>query len=496
MIAWPKFKKNDAEVMRKTSKTFVHTFIYMAGLIANRGVAFLLIPFYTRALVPGQFAKLDLCTTTVIFLLPLFELAMGSALVRFYHYTEDAQGRKDIVASSFTFVTLSIVFFSSLGVLFAEPIGQAIFGGADNKNLIYLIVVTIAVTALGNQVLALLRAQDKSVHFALLNLVRALVGPGVIIYLVIQRDMGIAGVLLGDIVGLSAMLLIGLGISRQWVTFRIRWDDLRVMLPFALPLAPWALSTSIITMSDRYLLRAWVGYDELAVYSLGFKIGMVMTLFTRAFQTAWPSSAYQIAKEEDSSETFLSLFDNIALASIFLAFLLSVASPVGIPIMSGREAYALSHLYVPLIALSYAIYMLVLYVLTALTIHNNTKFVLFVVAFSCCTKILLSLLLIYYVGAIGAAIATLMTFILELYVSCYIVNRLYKLRYNYHRFMLLLGTSLLLVYAYYFLAHGYLAAQIIGAPLVLLAFFGVIHWMGYLRWEAILHQLQALRNRD
>src|SRR5690554_5786528 len=133
--------------MNKTNKTFVHTLIYMAGLIANRGVAFLLIPFYTRALVPEQFAKLDLCTTTVIFLLPLFELAMGSALVRFYHYTDNEKNRADIIATCFTFVSLSVAFFSALGAFLAEPIGLLIFGDADNRTLIYLIIATIAVTA-------------------------------------------------------------------------------------------------------------------------------------------------------------------------------------------------------------------------------------------------------------------------------------------------------------------------------------------------------------
>ena len=45
-------------------------------------------------------------------------------------------------------------------------------------------------------------------------------------------------------------------------------------------------------VSDRYFLRDAVGMDMLAVYSLGFKVAMVLSLATQALQTAYAPSAF------------------------------------------------------------------------------------------------------------------------------------------------------------------------------------------------------------
>ncbi|HOZ45114.1 MAG TPA: oligosaccharide flippase family protein [Candidatus Hydrogenedentes bacterium] len=408
----------------------------MLGLILNRGVAFLLVPFYARALEPSVFAKLDLCMTTVLFLAPLFELGMASAMLRFFHLYEDPEERLAATRTSFTFILLAVSAFTALVLGVANVLSVGVFGDEAGASLIRLVGLTAAITVVGNQVLALLRAQEKSVSFAILNLVRSLVGPAAIILLVVRFDLGLYGVLWGEIAGLGVMMIAGIVMCRRWFGLTLSGKALREMLAFGLPLLPMGLSTPIITMSDRYFLRIWVGFEELAVYSLGFKIAMIVTLLTRAFQTAWPAAAYQIAKEEDATRSIADIFRIVVVGISAMALFLSVAAPELVQIVGGRAIYMPARAIVPWIAFSYAVYLCVLYVLTSLTIANKTGAVFLVVSGGCIAKILLNLALIKTYGTVGAAVSTLAAFAVELIVGYAVAQRIYPVPYPLRRILL------------------------------------------------------------
>ena len=415
--------------MTRMARTMGHTVVYMLGLVLNRGVAFLLVPFYTRALEPAVFARLDLCTATVLILLPIFELGMGTAMVRFYHLYDDADEQRGVTRTSFTFVLGAVAAWITLAFALAGPLSRVVFGVADQTTFIRLVAVTTGITVLGNQVLSLLRAQEKSVQFAVLNLTRSLVGPGAIVLLVVRFDMGLLGVLWGDIAGLATMTLVGLVMCRRWFGFGVDGGVLRRMLRFGVPLLSMGLATSIITLSDRYFLRAWVGLEGLAVYSLGFKVAMIITLVTRAFQTAWPASAYQIAKEPDGPQHMADIARFVLGVVLSIALLLTLASPELVRLFGGRELYAAGRYVVPWIAFSYAVYLAVLYVFTAVTIANRTGLVFIVVCGGCLAKIGLNMLLIKPFGALGAAASTLCAFVIELALGYVVAQRVYPVPY-------------------------------------------------------------------
>ena len=63
--------------------------------------------------------------------------------------------------------------------------------------------------ALASQPLAWLRTQERSVIFAVLNIIQGATGPTLIIVLVIGFKMGVAGVVLGDTLGLATVAVCG-----------------------------------------------------------------------------------------------------------------------------------------------------------------------------------------------------------------------------------------------------------------------------------------------
>ncbi|MFP4190765.1 MAG: lipopolysaccharide biosynthesis protein, partial [Candidatus Hydrogenedentota bacterium] len=368
--------------------------------------------------------------TTVIFLIPLFELGMASALVRYYHFHDYAGDRRKAIATAFTFVLGTSIIFCGLAFAFAPWLAAAIFGNAELTHLVKLVAVTVALTAVTNQFLSLLRAQEKSIGFSALNLVRAIMGPTSILLLILVFDFGLPGVLWGDIIGIISMGAAGLWLTRRDIRLAMSLRHLRSMLGFGIPLIPWTLTISIIMLSDRYFLRAWSTMDELAIYSLGAKIGMIMTLFTRAFQTAWPASAYSIAKQENAKEQLAKGGRYVFAAATLLGATLALAAPELVAIFGGSEFYTPAIHIVPWVVFSYVLYQLTLVLLIAITITHKTYYVMVLAVGAVLAKLLLSFALIPRYGADGGALSTFGSFILLVTWGYIVAQRVYFVPYS------------------------------------------------------------------
>ena len=270
--------------MSRFGKTLGHTFIYMAGLVLNRGVAFLLVPLLTRVFSPEDFSRWDVCNTILVLLFPMLDFGMAPAVLRFYHEYPDRRDKRAAFNTSLIFVTGLHVLLVVAGLAAAPWLSRAAFRSPEYAGLIRIVVLMASATALGKQGLSLLRTMERSVAYAGLNVVRGIIGPAVIVTLVLEFKMGVAGALWGDLVGLIFLAGATLWVCRSWLRPVFRMDILRDMLRFALPLVPVGVSVALLLMVDRPFLLRVMDLKDMAPYSLGFRVGMLMALFTQSLQ--------------------------------------------------------------------------------------------------------------------------------------------------------------------------------------------------------------------
>lgn len=466
--------------MSSVKRTLGHTLVYMLGILANRGIAFLLVPVYTRVLPPSEFAKWDLCTTTILFLLPVFEMGMATALLRFYHLVDSEEERRRVCQSSFTYVTASAVVLSTLMIGLAAPLARAVFGDAEDAALVQLIALTAGVMIVNNQVLALLRAQSRSVLFSVLNVVRAVVGPALIIVLVVRFHWGLAGVLVGDLAGLFGMTAIGVVAGRRYFGILPCPALLKRMLVFGAPLFVVAVASPIINYSDRYFLRLWVGLDETAVYSLGFKIAMLLGLLTQAFQTAWPASAFELDKDRHGSVKMARIFRIMLTGMLGTALMLSLLAPEMVRVFAGSDFYRDARSIIPWICFANVSYMALLYILTVVTIANKTLSISLIVTGGCITKIALNYALIPSLGILGAAASTVVATWVELVPAYLLAQRVRPAPYRLDR-----------VLPFTVVSAGALSASVFagGLPLIQSASLRVLILVGFAAATLLLRMI-------
>ena len=104
---------------------------------------------------------------------------------------------------------------------------------------------------------------------------------------------GVMGYLLSTVVAdcLSALFLICR--ERLWRQLRPapRAAPWRQMLVYCVPLIPTAVFWWIMGVSDRYLVKWFVGSDANGIYAVAYKIPTILTILATVFMDAWQLSA-------------------------------------------------------------------------------------------------------------------------------------------------------------------------------------------------------------
>ncbi len=118
--------------------------VYSLGGILNKSITFLLVPLYTRVLVPGDYGKLELVNTVGAILAMLYGLLVELGYSRVYFQRKDIRWRKSLFFSGQMFNLFCCLLFGSLSLLFAEQIASTIFdfeGGTLFLKLVTVVTV-------------------------------------------------------------------------------------------------------------------------------------------------------------------------------------------------------------------------------------------------------------------------------------------------------------------------------------------------------------------
>ena len=223
-------------------------------------------------------------------------------------------------------------------------------------------------------------------------------------------------------------------------------DELRRCLRFGLPRLPHGLAQQSLDAGNKYLLNQYVPLASLGVYNISGTIGQSMKLFLSAFETGWAPFYYETARQPDAQLVFAKITTyGIAILALLVAGLTAI-TPDLIRLMTlaspwTTEDYALTAIVVPLIALGVAFQGVYLLTSIGLNLTSQTQYYP-VAAFAAAGVGLGSgLLLMPRMGAIGAAIAFLLSYITLAATAGILAQRHYAVRYEWGRLVRVLTAA-------------------------------------------------------
>ncbi|UCH66534.1 MAG: hypothetical protein JSW63_05250, partial [Ignavibacterium sp.] len=180
-----------------------HGIIYGISNVAVKASGIILLPLYTGHLPLGEFGVLGLIDAAIIILIEVISLGQGQALVMLNNSPEYSIKRKSIffTISSLTFFICLV--FTIFGY-FAIPIIVDAYAFKD-IYIIYLRIAlfVISLRTINNIFLNKLRADEESVKFTSVNIIKLTILIIAASYLLIEMEMGLLGILYAYVISES-----------------------------------------------------------------------------------------------------------------------------------------------------------------------------------------------------------------------------------------------------------------------------------------------------
>jgi len=409
--------------------TLRHGGVYTLGVVLSRLVGFIMIPVYTRVLVPADYGILEILSLTSDILGMLAGMGIGLAVMRQYYAAPDDEGRHVVASSAATLLIGVFSVVAVVGSLAAGVISPLLLGPEQSPNLVRLAVVFLAVGSTIEVPMAMLRARQRSTGVVAIGLVRLLLSLGLNIVFVVMMRLGVAGVLYSSI--LSALLVGGYLTVQLYRESGVRFDPrvARGLVAFGAPLVLWNISSFVLHYSDRYFLRVYDSLEAVGLYSLGYKLAMLISLMVSGpFSDIWIPKSLEIDKRE--GEGAVPILSSILL--VYNLLLVTVAFGVGlfaeevVRLIAGSSFGAAADT-VPVLALAMVFFSYRSVGQIGALIRGRSDLIAIATVLAAVVVTGMNILLVPLFGVHGAALATLIAFAFEFLVMRHLSRRVHPL---------------------------------------------------------------------
>jgi O-antigen/teichoic acid export membrane protein len=402
--------------------------IYGLGGVANQALAIILVPIYARQLGLANYGVLAIVNTTLSLGQMVTALALPQAFFRSYLKESETEADRLRVLRAALGLRL-LVSTAGLAVvsLLAVPLTRLLFGGVAELPVLLLIGPIIFFDSLNLVPLSFLRAQRRPRPYAALAFVRAVLGSVLIIVMVVVFRLGVLGVVMGSLGSSVVTSAIGLIVLSRSNALQVSWDWqlMRHMLLFSLPIVPAAVGGWVLNLSDRYVVQLFDGRVAVGIYAAGYTVGLAINaLVIQPFTLAWGAAFWEIARQDGAPRIFARVMTGFAVLASTVALGLSAFGTDAIRLLLPSD-FDPARFVVPFAAFAYVAYGLYSIAATGLNLASQTRWVPITVGVSAVVAVGLNLALVPWLGYLGAAISTLVTYPVLAVLTGYVGQRYY-----------------------------------------------------------------------
>lgn len=413
-----------------------HSSIYGLGTILHRAVAIVLLPLYTDYLSPDKYGDLDLFFITSTFLFMIMQFGMGSAIFRSIIYKTNSHPGTILTTAFFFLIGInSIVVF--LLCLLAEPLSRAIFETSDYASLLQILFFTDFFLVMTDLAQTKLRIDERSTLFAFISLGNFVVGLILTILFLAVMKWGIAGILWAQLITSVIFTFVNLSVIFKDFQLKFSFHDLIEMLDFGLPMVPASLAIIVLMLSSRYFLKhLGSDADEVGVFAVGYRVAQVISLTVNAFQLAWPTLLFTIAKGENAQNTFSKILNYLVFVMVTFSLAISVFSRE-LVLLFTQPKYLDAHLVIPLIAFANILWGIFYVTCIGIQLKKKTMYIAIITGIAAVLSLGLNYWLISIPGfsLMGAAVAGIIANLLVVVPILLISLHLYYIHYEYGKIL-------------------------------------------------------------
>lgn len=384
---------------------FKDTIVYGFGSAINRFLVLLMLPLFTSYLTTEEYGILAMLALLNMVIQPMFSLGMNVAMGPSYFEEMNDRNHSTVLWTTATINFVSGAFLILLAILFSKHITQLISIDEQHSVLVLLTLIGIALTVVSTGFMQRIQFVKKATTFALVSVISSLSAVLISAYLVIFQNLGVLGMVIGQFSGsfLSSIFFIIFGsLGTQFIYKKSVAQEL---LKLGIPIVPSFAFLFIIMHANKFILEYYSGLDAVGIYSIGFNLGMAISLITSAISTAWyPFFMGYINNQVEAGSVFSRLlrYYFYFVGSICVCFFL-FAKPIVILLTepSFHDAWKV----VGFIAAANFFGAACTFLLPGIYFHKEVRFVSLIQAITACLSLPVTFLLIKQFSIIGAGLS-------------------------------------------------------------------------------------------
>jgi O-antigen/teichoic acid export membrane protein len=469
-----------------------HSLTFGVGDALKGLIGFLLIPLYTRYLSPADYGTLALITVILSIFSSLACQGQTSAFFRFYAFREKEQrDLKELISTSHAYLLFSSSIATLLLIAFANEISFFLQGEKGDPKLIVIGAVIVFSQVMGTIPYAFIRAKLESVKYITIALVQFTLQCSLNIVFLVFLGFGVDGVLLGNAISTGLVAIVISIMLATHFTRKLSMSLLKDLLSFGWPIVFVGMSNWVMNITDRLLLEKLGTTHELGLYSLGSSFANIMLiLFVMPFRKVWGAYLFQVATHDDAKESFRDIASYFFLLICFAGAMVVIWIEPVIRIVAGKDFWDAADV-VPVLVLANVFSAMVLMFTIGMHIQKKTRVLSYITGVGAASNIILNIVLIPLYGMIGAALASLISYLVIDLLAYRKSQSLYRVPYEASRFVKILVVFSLVAFAASALQFDNLLLDIGFRGALMIAFFLGLNFVGFWRESEVAKAKQV-----
>ncbi len=398
-------------------------FARQIGLIAITNLisglsAFILLPVLTKTLPIEEYGVWVQITVTLVLVPIVVMLGLPFTMVRFLAAVKEHEKIQDAFFSIFTIILVTTGLAALFIFLFSDPIAVTFFN--NQGQITKILSVILFFECMNVFLLNYFRTFQLIKTYTVFSCIQICIKVAFVAYFVFS-GFGIVGAAIGLLItDLLLFITMFIRVISEIGVKLPRFTHIKEHLAFGLPTVQGNLSAWIVDSSDRFVIALFLGTAFVGYYAPGCTLGSTVTLFVAPLIFMLPVILSKYYDENNHENVKLVLrytlkyFLALAIPSIIGLSLLS--KPI-LTLLSTPDIAEQSYLITPFFALCGLLFGLHAIFVNILVLEKRTHITAVIWLFAAGINLALNIILVPWIGIIGAAITMFVTYFFAFVVT-------------------------------------------------------------------------------
>ena len=406
--------------------------LYSLGSISQGALFVLLFPIYTSFLSPHDFGIIGLMSITVSLLTRFVSSPINSAFTRFYYAPEYREKSGILLFNLFLWALLIITCCAVIFWRISEYLAEVLLQDRNLAHLLKIYALILFLQPISSLFLCLLRMLERAKYFVFTSISSLLLSAGLTLYLLTVLKKGVLSLIVGNLFGLMVTVIMVLPVFIRRSIFKLSRSVLVPPLKYAYPLLLSEYSNLLIQSGDRYVLRIFGSVSMVGLYSFGYQIaGILQTALVTPLKQALQPIVLKQEEDPEAVRHFLKVGATyFYLIGCAACLLISLFSREILMLFARKEAFWGAWVIVPIITYSYVQHGIGNFVGWGMGLMKKSFHMSGTVLIAASANIGLNFLFVPQWGMLGAAFATMLSYIVWNVLKAYYSAKFYDLHFE------------------------------------------------------------------